>query len=339
MLMDNKRGKERTSRAAQEAQRRREEREKEVQAEKLRVKRAKEREKQARKERNSRAAQTAQRQREERKEDTRLDGLRQKQKKEARQRTKKRISPVFWRRLFIMLGVVLTVILTMVIFFRVEHIEVEGCSYYTPQEISAICGVDPGDNLLTISRSEIAGNIFAQKSYVKDVQVTRRLPNTVKITVTEYPAAYAVSDPTGNYYLVASDGVATELISEKEAKEHILITGLQIAPTVLGEVVTVAPEEGQEGAETGKLRAMIQLLEALERAELAKEIAVVHIPTARNITIWYEDRFAVSLGSTDRIDYKLEYLKLAVAAQKDYATGSIDLTLSYENAAIVKLDD
>lgn len=339
MLMDNKRKKQRNSLAAQEAQRLREERAKKEQEQELRAKRAKQREKQARKERNSRAAQTAQRQREERKEDTRLDGLRQKQQKEAKQRTKKRVSPAFWRKLLIMAGITTAVILTMVIFFRVRHVEVEGNSYYTAEEIASVCGVDEGDNLLTLSRGEIAGNIMAQLRYVKDVRVTRELPDTVKLTVTEYPATYAVTDQKGNYYLITCEGEAVEMVGEKEAKDHILITGLNIQATVIGETVAIAPDEMEETSEAGKFNAMVRLLQALEAAELVKSISTIHIPTARNITLWYTDRFEVSLGSVERIDYKLEFLKEVVSQQKDYATGTIDLTLSSEDAAIVKINE
>lgn len=339
MLMENKGKKQRNSRAAQAAQRLRDERAKQEKEQELRAKRAKQKEKQERKERNSRAAQTAQRQREERKEDNRLDGLRQKQKKEARQRTKKRISPVFWRRFFIMLGVTVAVILTLVIFFRVQYVEVEGNHYYTAQEISSICGIEEGDNLLTLSRGEIAGNIMAQRPYVKNVKVTRELPNTVKLTITEYPATYSVTDTQGNHYLITSQGKAVEIVDEKEAKNHITINGLSIQPSVLGETVTVAQEEGVETSAAGKFNAMVRLLQALEEAELVKQISSVNIPTARNITLWYTDRFEVSLGSVERIDYKLEYLKIAVSRQKEYDTGTIDLTLSMQDAAIVKINE
>lgn len=337
--MENRRNGQRNSRAAQAAQRLREERARQEKEQELRAKRERQKQKQARKERNSRAAQTAQRQREERKEDSRLDGLRQKQKKEARQRTKKRISPVFWRRLFIMLSVTAAIILTLVIFFRVRHVEVEGNRYYTAEEISSICGVEEGDNLLTLSRGEIAGNIMAQRHYVKNVRVSRKLPNTVMLAIEEYPVTYTVQDTQGNNYLITADGKAVEIVDDKEAKNHIPILGLNIQPSVLGETVRLAQEEGVETTDAGKLSSLIRLLQAIEDAELAKLISSVNIPTSRNITVWYTDRFEVALGSIERIDYKLEYLKIAVSKQKIYDTGTIDLTLGLQNAAIVKINE
>ncbi len=340
--MEQRGKKKRNSPAAREAQRLREERARQEQERELRQKRAKQREKQARKERSSRAAQTAQRQREERREDTRLDTLRQKQRKEARQRAKRRISPVFWRRLFIMAGVTAAIILTLVIFFRVNEIVVEGNNYYTAEEIIAACGVEKGDNLLTISRGKVAGNLLSQEDtfrYLKDVRVVRELPDGLKLIVTEYPATYAVTDTEGNWYLITSEGEAVELAQEQEAKKHITVTGLSIQPCVLGETVSVAQEEAVQSSAEAKKTALVTVLQALEDAELVKSITTVHIPTAYNITLQYTDRFEVTLGSTERIDYKLEYLKEVIALQKSYDTGTIDLTFSGADQAIVKLDE
>ena len=335
MLMEQK--KRRNSLAAQEAQRQREERLRKEKEQQTRAKREKQRQKQVRKERNSRAAQTAQRQREERKEDTRLDGLRQKQRKEAKQRTKKRVGPAFWRNLFIMAGIAVAVVLTMVIFFRVRHIEVVGISYYTDEDVTQACGVEEGDNLLTLSRGEIAGNIMARLDYVKSVRVTRKLPDTVVLTITEYPATYAITDQAGNYYLITSAGEAMEMVEEKEAKKHTLITDLEINTPVLGEPVSIAAKEGR--VPQSCYTALTEVLQALEAADLVQNIASVSVPSAHNVSLWYSDRFEVFLGSTERLDYKLEFLKEVISQQKSYATGTIDLTLEQEDAARVKLNE
>ena len=137
-------------------------------------------------ERNSRAAQAAQQRRDQRREQAHLEELRQKQRKRARHRTRRRINPGVWKRILIMAAVVAAVVLSMVLFFRVRSVEVTGSAYYTADEIRAACGVAQGDNLLTLSRARIAGNIMAELPYVSTVQVTRRLPDTLELTVTEY---------------------------------------------------------------------------------------------------------------------------------------------------------
>lgn len=353
MLMENKReGKKRTSPAALEAERRRRERlareqaQKKQPQERRREQAAPERsleEGEARRktpprERTSRAAQTANRQRKERKEDSRLEGLRQKQTKEAKQRTRHRLSPVFWRRLIIIIAVAAAVLLTLTLFFRVKYIDVTGNHYYSVEDITDVCGVAEGDNLLTLSRGEIAGNIMANCEYVSTVRVSHVLPNRVSIVLTEYPAGYAISDVSGYYYLISSDGTVLKQINERDAADHIRITQLQIKTPVTGETAVLSAQS-EETDSTRQFSTLTTLLRELEAAELIRQVTEVSVSATNQITLRYEDRFTVSLGSTTSLAYKLEHLKIVIAEQKDYATGTIDLTYEGGKQAVVKLDE
>lgn len=309
--------KEQSSGAAQAAQTRREERKK----------------------RNSRAAAEAQRRREDRKERARLDGMRDKQKRKAKHRTRKRISPDAWKKILIMGAVIFAVIVSMVIFFRVRSVEVTGNRYYSAQEIIDAANIMDGDNLLTLSRGEIAGNVIAKLPYIKNVRVTRQLPDSVVLRVTEYESTYSVQDANGDYYLITAAGKATEQIDEREAKSHIAVEELTINPPTIGEVVTLTSAEGKETEAKAHLSALLQLLQEIENAELSKYIASVQVPSAYQMTLWYGDRFEVRLGNREKLAYKLEFLKVVVAEQKDYVTGIIDLSLNEGNEAHVIKDE
>ena len=219
-------------------------------------------------ERNSRAAQAAQQRRDQRREQAHLEELRQKQRKRARHRTRRRINPGVWKRILIMAAVVAAVVLSMVLFFRVRSVEVTGSAYYTADEIRAACGVAQGDNLLTLSRARIAGNIMAELPYVSTVQVTRRLPDTLELTVTEYDVTYAAQGADGASYLITADGKITEKIDETAARGHIAVTGLQLADPVVGQQLTVAGDD--DVAAQGQHDALCALLQAREEAGLTK---------------------------------------------------------------------
>ena len=288
-----------------------------------------------REKRNSRAAQTAQRHREERKENARLSELRQRQKRKAKQRTQKAMPIDVWKRLIIMGAVVAALALSMIIFFRVHHVEVRGNAFYTSEEISAATAIADGDNLLTLSRGQVAGSVMAQLPYIRSVQVTRRLPDTVIVTVTEFDTTYAVQDAAGTWYLMTATGKLTEQVSELAAKEHILIENLVLKDPVVGEQAVPSAEEGKEDAARRKLETLIEVLQEIEAAELVREIRSVNVLSTSSISLWYGDRFQVELGGSNELAYKLEYLKIIVAQQKDYDTGTIDLTLSNGNEAYV----
>lgn len=279
-------------------------------------------------ERNSRAAQAAEQRRIERRERERLELLREKQKRKAKQRTKKRISPAVWKRILIMAAIVAAFVLSMVIFFRVRDIQVMGSTYYTADEITAACGVAKGDNLLTISRAKVSGNILAELPYVRSVQVTRQLPDTLELTVTEYEVTYAVRDTAESWWLVTSDGKITQAADAQEAKSHIQISGFVIASPAVGQQLTIAAEAGQEVTSQGQMDGMTALLQELEAADLTKQVATVEIPASYELAFWYGDQYYVKLGNKDNLSYKLEYLKEVLKNLDDYQSGTIDLSFS-----------
>lgn len=288
-----------------------------------------------REKRDSRAAQTAQRHREERKENARLSGLRQKQKRKAKQRTQKALPADVWKRLLIMVAVVAALALSMIIFFRVRHVEVRGNSFYSAEEVSAATAIASGDNLLTISRGQVAGSIMAQLPYIESVQVTRQLPDTVIVTVTEFDTTYAVQDAAGTWYLMTATGKLTEQVSDQAAKEHIQVENLVLKDPVIGEQAVPSADEGKEDPAQRRMETLLQLLKEIEAAELVREISSVNVLSTSSISLWYGDRFQVELGGSDQLAYKLEYLKLIIAEQKDYVTGTIDLSLTNGNEAYV----
>ena len=281
--------------------------------------------------RNSRAAQAAERRRVDRKERARLENLREKQKRKARRRAGKRISRGTWKRILIMAGIIGAVVLSMLIFFRVgggeEHISVVGNQYYSREEIVEASGISRGDNLLTLSRAKISGNILANLRLVSSVQVSRQLPNSVVITVTEFDVTYAVRDTEDDWYLMTSTGKVTDTITAAEAGEYIQVEDLIIAPAKVGGQIRVAVTESA-AVSAAKETALLALLKALEAAELTKAVTSVSVPSAYDLSLWYGSQYRVELGDSGDMDYKLEYLKEVVSKLEDYRTGTIDLTFS-----------
>ena len=131
----------------------------------------------------------------------------------------------------------------------------------------------------------------------------------------------------------------TEQLDEREAKSHIVVEELTIHPPTIGEVITLTYAEGKEAEAQSRLSALLQLLQEIENAELSKYVASVQVPSAYQMTLWYGDRFEVRLGNREKLAYKLEFLKVVVAEQKDYVTGIIDLSLNEGNEAHVIKDE
>ncbi|MBP3411796.1 MAG: FtsQ-type POTRA domain-containing protein [Oscillospiraceae bacterium] len=289
--------------------------------------------------RTEQSVRAAQRRQQIRAENARLRRLREKQKRQAKRRTVKRINKGLLKRLIIMVGVVAAVILSMVIFFRVQHIEIRGAHYYSEAEILQACGVATGDNLLTLSRGRISGSIMAPLKYIDSVKVTRQLPDTLIISVVEGEPKYAVQDSRGDHYLISAQAKVIEQIPPLELGEYTLVDGLKIRTPEIGAELQIQTAAGEESKAKGQLSALKTLLTAIEEAELGRAIASVQIPSSYNLSLWYEDRFLVELGNTNRLDYKLEYLKEVVNRQEAYVTGTVDLTLRDGDKAILLRDE
>ena len=150
-----------------------------------------------------------------------------------------RIGKAAWKRIAVMAGIVIAVVLSMVIFFRVQDVKVYGNSKYSAQQVTDACGVAKGDNLLTMSRGEVAGNVLAALPYVNTVQVTRQLPDTLVITVTEYETTFAMTDESGVYYLVTAGGKVAEKVNEKDAKQHVVIQGATLQSPQVGQAASI----------------------------------------------------------------------------------------------------
>ena len=68
--------------------------------------------------------------------------------------------------------------------FRVSSVKVVGASYYTEAQIIEASGIEIGDEMLMLDRSDVYNNIWTKLPYVNGVKMNRFF-NTVKITVEE----------------------------------------------------------------------------------------------------------------------------------------------------------
>lgn len=261
-----------------------------------------------------------------------------KQKKKSR--TPRRHNKRLWKNLLIMLAVTAAVILSLMIFFKIRNINVTGNVYYTAEQITQASGIEVGDNLLALNKATVASRIMTALPYVKEVQIRRSLPNNVVIAVKEYNVSYAVKDEAGNNWLVTAAGGVLEQVDEKTAETHMTLTGFTIADPKAGESLTLTAAEGATESQLKTQReAITTLLTLLEQSDIADQIVSADIPSSYNISFWYGDQYHVLLGSTDDMEYKLQYLEEVIAQLDDYRTGEIDLTFTSEKKAIFRSFD
>lgn len=86
----------------------------------------------------------------------------------------------------------------LALFFKVESIEITGTSRYSTDEVERASGVHVGDNLYLMDKNAVASRITQQLPYVETVQISRRLPKTLCISVTECRGLAAIEQDGGS---------------------------------------------------------------------------------------------------------------------------------------------
>jgi hypothetical protein len=245
----------------------------------------------------------------------------------------------FGFKFVIMLSVVAVIVLSMIIFFKVKHIEVilptdengQPHSYYTKDEVAAASGISLDENLLSLSKATAAARIYAALPYVNEVQIKKQLPGTVVITFSEFNVTYGIQDERGGWWLMSRECRVLEAADEETIRGHMKVTGMPIQVPQVGEEIKPAATEGADMSEiANKLKVVQEIIPALEESDHVKQLDRVDVSTSYDLTLWWTgDRYEIKLGTTERLDYKLRFLQAAMENKEIQNTpGTIDLTFS-----------
>ena len=208
-------------------------------------------------------------------------------------------------------------VLALTLFFKVETVEVTGNSRYSAQEIQDACGVSLGDNLYLLSKPDMVARLHRQLPYIDEVRITRRLPDTLCVQVTEFTTVYAV-EQEGTVWLLTSGGKIVETVSSRG--DVPLIDGCELlAPSLGGEVSFALEVQNRQ-------ESLLALLEALESAELTEGVRAIHLGDPAVLTMAYAERFTVEIPYGGESPRRLRYLTLVIDELETNLTGVIDLT-------------
>ena len=120
-------------------------------------------------------------------------------KKHNRRRRRGSFAPLY--KLLCLALIMGAVAAAMAVFFKAEKIEVSGNSRYTAQQVVDVCGVEQGDNLFFMNKYEVAGRISQALPYVESVSINRKLPESLRIRVTECVCDVALEQAGGVWLL------------------------------------------------------------------------------------------------------------------------------------------
>lgn len=203
------------------------------------------------------------------------------------------------------------VLLAMTPLFPVKAVAVEGASTLSEEEVTQMAAVPEGSTLLRVSTAEIEDRLEGSP-FVKTAKVSRELPGTLKVDITEDEIAAIVeikSTETGRTerWAIDSDGVWIVQIPDEGSEEAANIPTsvyerLGDYRTIVDVPVGPAPVAGTECTDAPVLNAL-QIINGLS-TELKDKVATVSATDNHNTILVLEDGVEISFGDSSDIRTK-----------------------------------
>jgi cell division protein FtsQ len=166
--------------------------------------------------------------------------------------------------------------------FEVQHIIYAPTQHVDDDSLRELLAVEPGTNILACDLEQLSERI-AKHPWVARVTITRNLPDTLEIEVTEHRAMALVL--AGRFYLVNDDGRAFKPVERGERGELPIITGID-----------------REALAAAANKPVPELLEALELVRLYEtkqrpRLGELHVGDDGSVTLYTaESGTALHLG-------------------------------------------
>lgn len=220
--------------------------------------------------------------------------------RQKRRRRKQNLS-LYYAAIFFLVAVV-GIILSLTVFFNIKEVIVTGNSMYTHNDIILASGIRTGDNLIRLGSSKVEKKIVSSLPYVDTATITKKFPDKVEIAIT--PSVEFANIKYESGYLLISDSGKILSYSVSPKSDYPVIIGCENENFDPGKPVTIADEENE--------KAFYSLMETMIAEGVTEKITEIDISDRYNISIVYDDRIRVELGSLNDLSYKLRFSYMLV---------------------------
>lgn len=189
--------------------------------------------------------------------------------------------------------------------FRLEKIEVENNELIPSDTISSLSKIELYKNIFLVDKGKAIRNI-EKNPYINSVKISRKLPNTIKITVEERKEKYLIEFAEGKYAII--DGQGYILAVTSELKELPILVGTS---TSVEDLINVKNNKARLWDEDlRKLNTVADIIETAKNYEIDKIITKIDISSSSNIKLVLEsEQKTVYLGSGNELNSKIQFLK------------------------------
>lgn len=203
--------------------------------------------------------------------------------------------------------VVLAIVLSIFVFFKIGEIQVVGSEQYTAAQVIEASGIELGDNLFAPTAKGVQRKFDTALPYIRAVTLKHQLPDTLIITVEETTAQFAFENTDGettDYILTDADLKLLEH-ADKPPSGAAIVEGAPIKPAEMGEKAEFEQEEKGE---------LVKQIKRVFSENGLENVTLIDMTSTVDISVVYNDAITVQIGQTNELDYKC---KLAAKSIED----------------------
>lgn len=213
--------------------------------------------------------------------------------------------------------IVLTaVIITLLIFlmlsplFNIKNIAVEGNNKISIEQIVSLSKIEKDINIFKVPIVETI-NFIKENPYIKKAEVKRKLPDTIKIIITEREPSFMLEHGS-SYAYIDNQGYILEISANTQ--EGI--------PKIKGYETNeeqILPGNRLVDKDLEKLNTVIKLVAAAKNNDIYSFITTINIEDENEYTLYLESKSkTVYLGNCTSIDTRMLYVKVILEKEKDH---------------------
>lgn len=249
---------------------------------------------------------------------------------------------LFWVKFILTSALLIASIVTLALSpaFNISKIEVYGNEYCKQSDIVTATGIVIGSNgfktigsnvknILTFRYGVAEENIIKNFPYVKSVVVRYKIPEKVKVSITERKPAFIVSYMSSKF-IIDDEKYVLEAVGKQPDKKLPVLNGLKFEPFEIGQTLKLTNPEAFSDA--------LKVIEAVKKSDeksnykMYSAINAVDVSDRGKIRVLVDSRITVDFGNLRDIDYRVSFCKMIISEKLTKEDkGFLDMSIENPN--------
>lgn len=209
------------------------------------------------------------------------------------------------------------VVLSLTVFFKIEKISVLGSAPYSQEEIIAASGVKSGDNIIRLDTKKVEQNVLDKLVNVESVKVSRGFPAELRIEVTQCVPAANI-ECGGKYFVISK---------QRKIIEENLSAPKENLPVIYGfDASNPEMNKPANSNDIEKAQIVDEIMTTIGNLQFEK-INKIDVTDRLAITLIYDNRINIRLGSRADLEYKTNFAKTIIHGENFSPTFQGDIIM------------